>query len=83
MRYWLKKWKLLVLVTAIVLCPLITCLIDYRLAVHDKPPLFAVRTEMYKDGGTAVYYGLGYKVIDYNQLEGRKDVVFQSLIFKK
>lgn len=38
---------------------------------------------LYKDGGTSVYWGLGYKVIDYNQLNGRIDVVFKSLIISK
>ena len=32
-----------------------------------------IRTSIYKDGGTKEYYGLGYKVIKYNQIEGRRD----------
>lgn len=35
-------------------------------------PFFAVRTNVYKDGGTKVYYGLGYKVIKYHQTEGKQ-----------
>lgn len=35
-------------------------------------PFFAIRTSVYKDGGTKVYYGLGYKVINYKQLEGKQ-----------
>lgn len=35
-------------------------------------PFFAIRTNVYKDGGTKVYYGLGYKVIKYNQINGKK-----------
>lgn len=35
-------------------------------------PFFAVRTNVYKDGGTKVYYGIGYKVIKYNQFEGKQ-----------
>lgn len=39
----------------------------------NKGPFFAIKTETYKDGGSKVYYGLGYKVIKYNQIEGRQD----------
>ncbi|MBS8263921.1 hypothetical protein DYI25_05665 [Mesobacillus boroniphilus] len=49
---------------------------DYYLAKEDKPPNFSILSNVYKDGGTKVYTGLGYKVIDYNQIDGRKDVVF-------
>lgn len=40
-----------------------------------KGPYFAIKTKTYNDGGTKVYYGLGYKVIKYNQKDGRKDIV--------
>lgn len=42
-------------------------------AKYNKGPFFAIKTTTYKDGGTKVYYGLGYKVIKYNQLQGRRD----------
>ncbi|MBQ6498036.1 MAG: hypothetical protein IJI58_04920 [Bacilli bacterium] len=41
----------------------------------DKGPFFAIPTRTYKDGGTKEYYGLGYKVIKYNQIQGRRDKV--------
>ena len=41
-------------------------------ARYDAGPFFTIQTETYKDGGTKVYYGFGYKVINYNQIEGRK-----------
>ena len=40
---------------------------------YNHGPYFAIKTAAYKDGGTKVYYGLGYKVIKYNQLQGRRD----------
>ena len=45
-----------------------------RVAKYDKTPLFAFNTKTYKDGGTKEYVGLGYKVIDYYQLQGRRDI---------
>lgn len=58
-------------------------IMDYQRALDDKKPIFVIRTALYKDGGTSIYHGLGYKVIDYNQIEGRKDVVFKSFIVSK
>ena len=43
-------------------------------ARYNKGTFFAIKTNTYKDGGTKVYYGFGYKVIKYNQIEGRRDM---------
>ena len=40
---------------------------------YNRGPYFAIKAAALKDGGTKVYYGLGYKVIKYNQLQGRRD----------
>lgn len=40
---------------------------------YNAGPYFAIRTRTYDDGGTQVFYGLGYKVIKYNQVQGRRD----------
>lgn len=54
---------LMVLVSIDVIC----------VAKYEKGPYFAIKTNTYKDGGTKVYYGLGYKVIKYHQVQGRRD----------
>ncbi len=36
-------------------------------------PIFSIPLKTYDDGGTIEYYGLGYKVIKYNQIQGRRD----------
>lgn len=46
----------------------IICISKYNIG-----PFFAIPTHTYKDGGTKEYYGLGYKVIKYHQVQGRKD----------
>lgn len=51
---------------------------DWWLAIQDRSPLFAVPVVTYKDGGTKVYLGVGYKIIAYSILEGRQDTVFGS-----
>ena len=40
---------------------------------YNKGPFFAINTKTYGDGGTKEYYGLGYKVIKYHQIQGRRD----------
>ena len=48
--------------------------IDYvSVKKYDKGPYFAIPLKTYNDGGTKVYYGIFYKVIDYNQVQGRRD----------
>lgn len=71
-RIW-KKILNIIFTIIIVIIAIIT--IDYvRVAKFEYTPLFAIRTNTYKDGGTTEYYGLGYKVIDYNQIQGRRDI---------
>lgn len=45
---------------------------DLSLAKKNKPPIFAIPVITYKDGGSAEYYGLGYKVIKYVELTAEK-----------
>ncbi|MBT2682269.1 hypothetical protein [Bacillus sp. ISL-37] len=70
------KYKKVFMRTVLVIASLIMIGRDYYLTKEDRPPNFSIQADTYKDGGTKVYLGLGYKVIDYNQLDGRKDVVF-------
>ena len=71
-----KKYKRIINIFFIVILVIIAMITtDYiRVAKYEKKPLFAIKTKTYKDGGTKVYTGLGYKVIDYNQLQGRRDI---------
>ena len=47
-------------------------------ARYNKGPYFVINTKTYKDGGSKEYYGLGYKVIKYNQIQGRRDMQIGS-----
>ena len=59
---------------AIVIIILLLAVIDVIcITNYDKGPFFAIPVKTYKDGGTTEYYGIGYKVIKYNQLQGRRD----------
>jgi len=50
--------------------------VDYLRAQNDQAPIFAIQSVTYKDGGTKVYLGLGYKVIRYHVIDGRQDTDF-------
>lgn len=54
----------------------------FSLTRNGNGPFFAIKTKTYNDGGTKVYYGLGYKVIKYNVEEGRVGTVIGSWSLK-
>ncbi|NLA32533.1 MAG: hypothetical protein GX864_01100 [Mollicutes bacterium] len=67
----------------IILIIIITVIaVDYYRATQQKTPIFAVNFETKTDGDSKEYYGLGYKVIKYNIVGGRKDVVFGFITMK-
>lgn len=67
--------RIINIVFAILLIIIAIITIDYvRVVKFEYTPLFAIKTKEYKDGGTKEYMGLGYKVIDYNQIQGRRDI---------
>ena len=70
-----KKYKRIInIVFAIILIVLVMVTIDViSVSRYNVGPFFAIKTQTIKDGGTKVYYGLGYKVIKYNQKQGRRD----------
>ena len=74
-----KKYKKLNLIMniffSILLVLLLLSIVDiYLVAKHNIGPFLAIPTNTYKDGGTKEYYGFGYKVIKYHQLQGRRDM---------
>ena len=48
----------------------------------QKGPYFSLPVKTYDDGGTKEYYGIGYKVIKYNQIQGRRDLEIGSWSLK-
>jgi len=49
---------------------------------YHKGPYFAIKVKTYNDGGTKEYIGLGYKVIKYNQQQGRRDTELGTWLLK-
>ena len=70
----IKKISTIVMIVILVIGILVTT--DILLITKaGVGPFLAIRTKVYDDGGTKEYYGLGYKVIKYNQKVGRRDTV--------
>lgn len=71
----LKRTKLIIniIFTIIVLLIIMVATDIICVSRFNKGPFFAIPTHTYNDGGTKEYYGLGYKVIKYHQLQGRRD----------
>lgn len=75
-----KIFSVLLVITIIVA---IIVLFDViMLTRFGKGPFFAIKTNTYDDGGTREYYGIGYKVIKYNVLNGRRDMVVGNYSLK-
>lgn len=70
----MKKFRIIIISLVILIVVLVITDI-FVVKILERKPLFAFNTVTYKDGGTQEYIGLGYKVIDYNVLQGRQDIV--------
>lgn len=64
------KKMFLIIVAGIISFALIFGTIDYLRINNNNKPLFTLFKTQYKDGGTTEYFGLGYKIIKCNTLNG-------------
>ena len=67
----------LILVILIIL-GIIFFIIDYSRVKNNETPLFCILKDEANDGGTKIYLGLGYKVIDFHTLAGYDDIKIGS-----
>lgn len=76
------KKKILMYVMCIVIAFIVLGMIfyvtDFYRAKTNQAPIFAVKYEEVNDGGTIMYVGFGYKIIDYNRYDGKDDTVMGS-----
>ena len=58
--------------------------VDYNRVKNGENPIFCIRNlaGIYMDGGTVEYFGLGYKVIDFNMLNGYDEIKIGSWFMK-
>ena len=64
------------IIGVIVILGIIFFVVDYNRVQKQKKPIFCIQNPagIMNDGGTIEYFGLGYKVIDFNTLAGFDDI---------
>lgn len=78
-----KKLKgILIIVGILVLLAIICFCVDYSRVKKQEKPIFCINLATYRDGGTKEYYGLGYKVIDFNRIDGYDEMKIGSWLMK-
>lgn len=65
---------ILIIILLLIIMGVIFFVVDYNRVKQQEPPIFCIKTAVYRDGGTEEYLGLGYKVIDFNILEGYDEI---------
>ncbi len=79
-----KLLKLLMaLLLALIVIGGITFLIDASRVASGKTPICAVEVSKFQDGGTTEYLGIGYRVIDFNMLNGYDEMKIGPWSMKK
>ena len=69
-----------IILVIIIILGLIFFIVDYNLVKKQEKPIFCIKNPAgtIRDGGTIEYFGLGYKVIDFNTLGGYKEIKIGS-----
>lgn len=71
----MKKVKIILIVLGVIIALALTFfIVDYNRAMKQKTPIFCIKARVLRDGGTVEYFGLGYKVIDFNTLDGYDEI---------
>ena len=63
----------IILITIIIL-GIVFFIVDYNRVKNNNTPMFCINTGTLRDGGSVEYLGLGYKVIEFNTLDGYDDI---------
>lgn len=73
---------LLIILGVIIILGLIFFTVDYNRVQKQEKPIFCINYSTLRDGGTKAYIGLGYKVIDFNMLNGYDEMKLGSWFIK-
>ena len=65
---------ILIVVFLIIALAIIFFIVDYNRVQKQEKPIFCVLESAANDGGTKIYIGLGYKVIDFHTKAGFDDI---------
>ena len=65
---------LFIIIGGIIILCFIFFMADYSRVKQNKKPIFCILKGELNDGGTKIYLGLGYKVIDFHTISGFDDI---------
>ena len=71
-----------IIISLVVLLGIIFFAIDYNRAKGKEKPIFCILKDEVNDGGTRIYLGLGYKVIDFHTINGFYETKIGSYFMK-
>ena len=59
-------------------------MVDYNRVKNNARPIFCIKNPAgtLRDGGTVEFFGLGYKVIDFNTIEGFDEIKIGTWFMK-
>lgn len=63
-----------IILVIIIVTAIIFFAVDYSKVKKQKKPIFCILKSEANDGGTKIYMGLGYKIIDFQTLSGFDDI---------
>lgn len=76
----MKKIKIVLIIVAIIaVIWSIIFSIDYSRVKSNKLPIFCIEVAHAADGGTTIYTGLGYKVINYNVKKYSDGIIYKGI----
>ena len=76
----MKKIKIVLIIVAIIaVIWSIIFSIDYSRVKINKLPIFCIEAAHVADGGTTIYTGLGYKVINYNVKKYSDGIIYKGI----
>lgn len=70
-----KVWIGIGILILLILFAIVSRMIDTKRIEEGQKPMFCMQMAEVADGGSKIYIGLGYKVIEYNQADGYQGMV--------
>lgn len=73
---------IIIIFLIIIFVGVIFFVIDFNKVIKNERPIFCIPYKDVNDGGTVIYLGIGYKVIDYNIINGYDEIEIGNLFMK-
>ncbi|MDD3303419.1 MAG: hypothetical protein PHP54_00700 [Clostridia bacterium] len=71
--------RLLMIIPIVAILLTLMILIDFNRVIQNIEPMFCIIKNVYEDGGTKEYIGIGYKIFDYKKIEKERVVKIGSI----